>query len=406
MAEARPLDGFARAAKDGRPLRSPPLPFTRAELERVCSPLEQASQLPPVAYFDEEVFAFEQDTLFAKSWIAVGREEEIALPGAFLRARVAGEDLVIVRGADLRCRAFHNVCRHRGAPLCTSDSGRSAAIRCPYHGWTWELSGALREAPHTGSLQGFDAADQGLAPARVEIWQGFVFVTLDEGSPPLGASLHPAPPRLAGMSLLHLRLGRRRRYSVAANWKLLVENFQESLHFSAIHPGLERLTPSARADSVLGDGPWLGGTMDIVDGRETVSMDGLLHGRPLLAGTGPNDQRRVFDALLFPALLWSVQPDYLLTYRLTPLSTRETSVVADIHFHSAAFGPHFDPAEVYAFWDGVNEEDRAICEQQQMALRSRAHRPGRYTSVEDGVHAFDRRLARHYLEGVPAESRG
>lgn len=207
----------------------------------------------------------------------------------------------------------------------------------------------------------------------------------------------PCSQRLSGPSLRHLRLGRRAGYAVAANWKLLVENFQESHHFPGVHPGLERLTPSSRADSRLGDGPWLGGTMDIVGGAETVSLDGLLHGRPTLAGTRAEDRLQVFDAFLFPALLWSVQPDYLLTYRLTPLSPGETHVVADIHFHPAAFSADFDASEVFAFWDRVNEEDRSICERQQRALRSRGHPPGRYTSVEDGVHAFDRLVALRYL---------
>jgi phenylpropionate dioxygenase-like ring-hydroxylating dioxygenase large terminal subunit len=101
-----------------------------------------------------------------------------------------------------------------------------------------------------------------------------------------------------------------------------------------------------------------------------------------------------------PALLLSLQPDYLLTYRLTPAAPAETRVVFDIHFHPSAFVADFDPEDVYAFWDRVNAEDRAICERQQASMPSRGRSPGRYTSVEDGVHAFDRLVARCYAAAL------
>lgn len=377
-----------------------PFALARSELDGVLTSIERASQLPARAHFDPAIFAFERAAIFAREWLCVGREDEIALPGAWLRADVGGEDVILVRGVDLALRAFYNVCSHRGAPLCQGASGRHSTLRCPYHGWTYELSGALREAPHTAGIAGFNPEEQGLSPVRVEAWQGFLFATLDGDAPPLTEALGTPPPRVARAGLRHLRLGRRAEHVVAANWKLLAENFQESLHFADIHPGLERLTPSARAASVLGDGPWLGGIMDIVDGAETVSLDGDRRNRPWLAGTLPEDRRRVFDALLFPGLLLSLQPDYLLTYRLVPQGPTETRVIADIHFHPAAFTADFDPENVYSFWDRVNAEDRAICERQQMGLRSRGARRGRYTSVEDGVHAFDRLVARRYAAAL------
>ena len=366
----------------------------------MLSSIERASQLPARAHFDAGIYAFEREAIFAREWLCVGREDEVALPGAWIRADVAGEDVVVIRGADLAVRAFHNVCSHRGAPLCEGESGRHGTLVCPYHGWTYELSGALREAPHTAAIARFSADDHGLSPVRVEAWQGFLFATLASDGPTLFSSLGAPPPRVAGAALRQLRLGRRVAHVVAANWKLLAENFQESLHFASIHPDLERLTPSARADSVLGDGPWLGGRMDIVGEAETVALDGDRRNRPFLAGTLPEDRRAVFDALLFPGLLLSVQPDYLLTYRLVPLGPTETRVIADIHFHPAAFTASFDPGNVYSFWDRINAEDRAACERQQIGIRSRGYRPGRYTSVEDGVHAFDRLVARHYAAAL------
>lgn len=368
------------------------------------SPLARASQLPARAYFEPAIFELEREAIFAREWLCVGREDEVALPGAWIRADVGGEDVLFTRSADLEIRAFHNVCSHRGAPLCEARSGRHGAFRCPYHGWIYELTGALREAPHTATLEGFNPDDHGLSPVRAASWQGLLFATLDAGAPPLLEALGTPPPRVARKGARHTRLGRRVESVVAANWKLLAENFQESLHFASIHPGLERLTPSARAGSVLGKGPWLGGTMELLGEAETVSTDGARRGRPWLAGTLPEDQRLVFDALLFPSLLLSFQPDYLLTYRLVPVGPTETRVVADIHFHAAAFTADFDPENVYSFWDRVNAEDRAVCERQQMGIRSRGHRPGRYTSVEDGVHAFDQLVARRYVTALKEQA--
>lgn len=382
----------------------PPLSLQREELDGVLTSVERASQLPARVHFDPGIFAFEREAIFAREWLCVGREDEVALPGAWLRADVAGEDVVVIRGADLVVRAFHNVCSHRGAPLCDGASGRLGAFRCPYHGWTYELSGALREAEHTAAIEGFNADDHGLSPVRVESWQGFLFATLATGSPSLVESLGTPPLRVARAGLQQLRLGRRVAHVVSANWKLLAENFQESLHFASVHPDLERLTPSARADSALGDGPWLGGIMDIVGDAETVAMDGDRRDRPFLAGTLPDDRRRVFDALLFPTLLLSLQPDYLLTYRLAPLGPTGTRIIADIHFHPAAFTANFDPGNVYAFWDRINAEDRAACERQQIGIRSRGYRRGRYTSVEDGVHAFDRLVARRYAAALQEQA--
>ncbi len=367
-------------------------PLTDDEIEPVLAPLEHARPLPARAFSDEGVFAFERERIFARSWICVGREDEVALPGQWLREIVAGEPVLVVRAPDLRLRAFFDVCRHRGASVVgRSACGRASKLECPYHGWTYDLDGRLRVAPF--APPGFERAQHGLRSVKVDLWRAFVFVSLDADAPPLAEWLRVTPPWLGEDVLGSLRRGRRTSYDVEANWKLLVENFQESHHFPRVHRALEQLTPTKEARSWLTDGPWLGGTMDLVD-AETVSLDGSTHGRPLLVptpheGAGP----RVFDAVLFPGLFTSLQPDYLLTYRLTPLAAGHTRVTADIYFHPAAFVPGFDPRDVYDFWDQVNAEDRAICEDQQHNTASRAFAPACYVSVEEGMHAFDRMVA-------------
>lgn len=351
----------------------------RAEvLSAVLRPLADARPFGREAYVDEDVFAFEQARIFRRSWACVGRVDGVARPGEWLRAVVAGEPVLVVRGADLELRAFFDVCRHRGASLSGGAcAGRSAALTCPYHRWRYALDGRLL-SPRT---------DERLRAASVDVWRGFVFVAI-EASAPLAEWVAGAPPWL-GEELLVRRV-RQTRWVAAANWKLLAQNFQESHHFPSVHAGLEALTPAGAARTWSGPGRWLGGTMEI-EGAETVSLDGSRHGRPLVSR-----ERRVFDAMLFPSLLTSLQPDYLLTYRLAPISAGQTEVTAEFHFHPAA-AP--DAPDVFAFWDRVNAEDRAICEDQQRNARSSAFDPAGYADVEEGVHAFDRMVAACHRDG-------
>src|SRR6187402_120937 len=181
------------------------LPFSVAELERVLSPLEPCG-LPRAAYTDEAVLAFEREHIFARAWSCVGREQELARPGEFLRACVAGEELLVVRGVDLELRAFHNVCRHRGLLLMEAERGRSLEFTCGYHGWAYEPSGALRVAPYMPPS--FRRACHGLATLRLGVLHGFVFVCLDPEAPPLADALSGAPDWLTRPELAHLRLGR------------------------------------------------------------------------------------------------------------------------------------------------------------------------------------------------------
>jgi Rieske 2Fe-2S family protein len=322
--------------------------------------------------------------LFARSWTCAGRVSDVEQPGAWVRASSSGDDVVVIRGEDLELRAVYNICRHRGTPLLDGDAGRSLSIACPYHGWTYACSGALREAP--SAPRDFDREPWGLRRVRVATWQGFVFVTLDERTPPLADWMGTVPPALEGAKLAHARRARRVSWETSANWKLLVSNFQESHHFPNVHPELERLTPTSTARTwLVPDSKWLGGEMDI-EGRETVSTSGKLEGRALLVP--PERAHLVFDAMLFPLLLTSLQPDYFLTYRLEPLTPDATRVVAEIFVH-ASVPSEADLSAIFDFWDVVNAQDRAICERQARGVRSRGFSPGPRIPADEGVHAFE-----------------
>lgn len=351
--------------------------LSRSALEQVLLPLGEARPLPAIAYTSPEVHALEQRTLFARSWVCVGHEADVAMPGAWVRAPF--DRLIVIRGEDLELRALHDVCRHRGATLLDGDSGRIARFSCPYHGWSYDLAGRLRDAGD--AFAHFDRASHGLVERSVTVREGLVFVALEAGPLEL-------PPFVRRADIARLRTQHRARWEVFANWKLLIENFQESHHFPRVHPGLERLTPFERSSSITDR--WLGGVMPLTS--ETVSLDGLRHERPFIV---PEEDRRVVhDALIFPATLLSVQPDYVLLYRLFPLAAERTRIDFSIMFHPACAGPFGDVIE---FWQKTNDEDRLICERQQQGIASGAWSPACYTQSEDGMHAFDQLVARAYL---------
>lgn len=323
-------------------------------------------------------------------WQCVGRVEDLREPGAWLRAPLTRAGVLVVRGDDGKLRAFHAVCTHRGSALfdlAAPEEGASARFTCPYHGFEFERDGAAC------------AQTKDLTAVRLDVALGFVFVTLDAGAPPLTEALGETPPWLARADLARLRRARRVAYDVAARWTIVVENFQESLHFRTVHPALEALTPSEDAETWApqGGGPWLGGIMPIEAGADTVSMSGKRQGRPWLV---PDEDRRVVhDAMRFPNLLTSLQPDYLLTFTLFATGPSTTRVVASTYLHEDA--PNADDDDVLAFWSTVYEEDRVACERQERGLASQDVVPA-YTEVEEGAAAFARMAAGAELTAAAA----
>jgi glycine betaine catabolism A len=347
----------------------------------------EARQLPGEAY-GEAGFTLDA-AIFRDAWLPVAHASELAVPGTFVACEVFGERIVIVRGADLELRAFYDRCLHRGTPLTEGACGRAERLElvCPYHGLAYDLRGR----PDGERARSLGVVAESLEAAPLAERFGFVFVA---ASPPRRALAdETAPPWLERASMGLLRLARRSAHEVAANWKLLVQNFQESHHFPTVHPSLEAKTPAMRSTSQAFGGRFLGGTMEIVPGAETVSDSGRLSGRPFVAAEP--DRRRVGDAHLFPGWLTSLQPDYFLSYGLMPLSPDRTRVVADIYVHAAA--PQAADDALHAFWDRTNAEDRAICERQQRGVSSPSYRPGPYAPSEDGMRAFDRLVAAAYL---------
>lgn len=379
-------------------------PLTPEEIAAVRRPFRAATLLPSRAYHDPAVFEFERDEWFYRDWLVVGREEEAPEKGSFFLADVLGEPLVIVRGPDLRLRAFYNVCRHRGTAVAEERCGRVVRFQCPYHAWIYDLEGRLVKARHMEDVEDFTPEGFGLSQVRCETWGGFVFVSLDEEARSLREHMGDWFDHHAGFGrdFTRLRRATRLEYDVAANWKIVAENYSECYHCPSVHPLLNRLTPYDLGEDFEPSGPWKGGWMPLANGCETMSMDGLRHGRPALAGASELDEGRIYYYILWPNLIVSVHPDYVLTHQAWPDGPERSRVLCDLYVEADALAtPGFDISGAVDFWDLTNRQDYHVVELQQVGTRSRSFAAGRFSNQEAAVHAFDlMAVDRYAMDGV------
>ncbi|HEX6640009.1 MAG TPA: aromatic ring-hydroxylating dioxygenase subunit alpha [Thermoanaerobaculia bacterium] len=343
-------------------------------------------------YTSPEILAAESDRVFAREWVCVGREESIAEPGAYMLAEVAGESLIVLRDRSGVVRAFYNVCRHRGTRLCEAATGAfSQTIQCPYHAWTYRLDGRLTGAPHMDDLEDFDKADYSLHAASIGSWEGFLFVNLAPDHEPFERAFAPLAGRFARFNLAGLRTVRRIDYEVDANWKLILQNYNECLHCPTIHPELTTKLPYTSGANDLIEGPFLGGYMEIKAPHESATMSGRACALPL--GDLPEaDRARAYYYSLFPSMMLSIHPDYAVFYRVHPVSTARSRVLCEWMVNPLApAAPGYNIQDAEEFWDRTNRQDWHICEQSQLGVSSRVYTPGPYSARESIPAAWDRR---------------
>lgn len=341
--------------------------------------------LPQHYYTDPDHFRVEMDRFFFARWVCVGREEQAARPGQYFLAEIAGESIIVTRDAAGQLRAHYNVCRHRGTRMCTEAAGEfpGGRIRCPYHSWTYALDGALLGAPQMG--EEFARADYPLQPAAVDVWHGHVFMHLGPSPARLAQQLEPLTEAFAAWNMADLRQRHRIIYDVRANWKLIISNYNECLHCPPVHPLLNRLTDYLGADNVAPSPAYIGGSMGFKPGVETMSTDGVRR-RAYLPGLNAAQRAQVAYYAIYPNLLLSLHPDYMMTHTLWPRAVDRTEVVCEFHFHPAETGPIDDAVE---FWDITNREDWRVSELSQLGIASRAYTPGPYSRREALLAAFD-----------------
>jgi Rieske 2Fe-2S family protein len=352
-----------------------------------------ARTLPAVWYTSPDVFDEEQERIFSCEWLCVGREEPLARSGDFFTTERAGESLIVTRGADAKVRAFFNVCRHRGTRLCSEASGRFAgSIQCPYHAWTYGLDGDLKIARNMLEVAGFDRMEYPLREAAVALWEGFIFINL---KPTLAFErvFSPLVGRFSRWDVANLVTARSVTYEVACNWKLVFLNYSECYHCPLVHPQLEKLSPSDSGRNDLSDGPFLGGYSELREHGTSLSLSGRTSRKPVGSVAG-EDLNRAYYYTIFPSLLLSLHPDYVMAHYCRPLAEDRSEIVCAWLFDpSTTAEPGFDPSDVAEFWDLTNRQDWHVNELTQLGLSSRAYSPGPYANAEGLLSAFDR----HYL---------
>lgn len=378
-----------------------PAPVSREGLAAVLEPTGSGRMLPREAYTDDAVLDWEREQFFAHTWLCAGRVSDLREPGQRRGARVAGEGVLLVRADDGTLRAFANTCRHRGHELlpCGATATRGA-IHCPYHAWTYGLDGELLATPRFEPPPGFDPAQNGLVALRAEEWNGWAMVNLSGDAPPLREHVGALDDLLANYRCEGLVSGATHEYTMAANWKLPIENYHECYHCPAIHPELCVVSPPTSGDNYTLPGMWVGGTMDLEPFAATMSMDGR-SGGVVLPGLTETQRREIVYIGLFPNLLISAHPDYVMTHRIEPVSASRSFVECEWLFAAGAVAAEgFDAAYAVDFWDVTNRQDWSACEGVQRGLGSRGYRPGPFSAREDAVRQWVTLIARSYLAGT------
>ena len=340
------------------------------------APLEYAYTLPAAWYVDERIGCLERDQVFGSNWIAVGRTDQVASAGHFFTVDLAGEPLIVVRGADEQLRAFYNVCRHHAAAVATVPCGVAQQLRCPYHGWTYGLDGSLKGAPEFAGVCNFDRAENGLVPVQVASWENFIFVNLSHEASTLESHLGDLAQRI---STSNLRFFTRRSYTLNCNWKVYVDNYLDGgYHVPHLHKAL---------NSVLDYREYTienGASYSLQSSPMVASQDAIV------AHTRTGDRACYY--WLYPNFMINLYERVMDTNLVLPLGQEKCLVIFDFFFAdtSAEY-----KAESVAVSDRVQAEDVDICESVQRGLRSRAYGAGRLSvRRETGEHLFHRLLAR------------
>jgi glycine betaine catabolism A len=372
-------------------------PLDPAGVAEALKPFGQSRMLPPTAYIGPAVFGWEQRNFFGGGWTCVGFSAELANPGDQRAESVGDGGVLLTRDEESRLHAFANFCRHRGHELLPCGvSAQRPSVVCPYHSWTYDLDGNLRAAKGFKGTAGFDDSKWGLVELPVAEWHGLIFV---DGSGTAGSvteALSELDELVAPYEPERLVIKGRHTYDAASNWKVLTENYHECYHCPMIHPELCRVSPPKSGENYGAKSSWVGGWMDLRDGMATMSLDGSSGGVPL-RGLDATGLRTVIYINIFPNVLLSLHPDYVMTHRLTPVAADRTIIECTWSFAPEAVErPGFDPAYAVEFWDITNRQDWGACESVQRGLSSAHAIAGPLSPEEDAVYQFVTMVARGY----------
>ncbi len=342
------------------------------------------SLMPTLAgryYTDPEIFAREQAAVFESMWFCAVRSSDLATPGTFRTVQVGRESVLVVRGRDGQLRSFLNICRHRGAMLCTEPAGEvKRNLQCPYHAWTYGLDGRLVAAPNLVTMPDVDRVERGLVTVHLREWLGYAWVCLADEPPSFeGDVLEAAVERLGDLAAIEayqvedLEVGRRISYDVKANWKLIIENFMECYHCATIHPELTEVLPEFAGGYAAQY--YVGHGAEFADDVRGFTIDGSA-GFDRLPGVAENQDRRYYAITVKPTVFINLVPDHVIVHRMFPVSASRTLVECDWLYAKGVVGSDRDVSHSVELFHRVNAQDFEACERTQPAMSSRAYVDG------------------------------
>jgi phenylpropionate dioxygenase-like ring-hydroxylating dioxygenase large terminal subunit len=347
------------------------------------APLERASTIPAPWYTDERVAELERAAIFGGTWQAAARTDQLEKTGDFVTTEIAGEPVVVVRGAEGKVRAFYNVCRHHAAAVVTEEFGQASNFRCPYHGWTYGIDGALKGTPDFDGVCEFDRAQNGLVPLRVEEWENFALVNLDAEAEPLKLFLGRLIDRVKPLKLSTLRFFERHSYDLNCNWKVYVDNYLDGgYHVPHLHKGLNSVLEYANY-TIENEDRYCLQASPVKASNPGADADA--------AATRQGD--RAYYFWQYPNFMLNWYEGYLDTNLVVPLGVDRCRVIFDFYFAQTDDAAAAYNRQSIAVSHRVQEEDVAICEAVQRGLHSRAYQAGRLSvRREAGEHLFHRLL--------------
>jgi choline monooxygenase len=387
-----------------------------------------AQTLLPAAYTSDAFFAIERERVFGRSWVAAGCAAQLSDPGDALVVDVAGRSIFIIRTGTGELRAFYNVCRHRGTRLLRPGETKVRRwIKCPYHSWAYSHEGACigtpmftdsdipedqRAAFEMSDAETFDKADYGLLPVAVDQWGPLVFVNLGADPAPLAEHLGDLPERSAGYRLSEWQVARVATYEIAANYKLIAENFMEYYHLPWIHPGLVKVSPIEAHHRWQGRGMYSGFCTTPI--APDTGDGGWGGGLPAIGGLDDDDGQSARFAWVFPNVAVNILPNHVFLIHAHPVGPRLTLETTYLLVHpEAGGGPALNAAvdQLSAFWDRVNREDIEIVVRVQEGLDSTPFPGGRLCyRFEEPLHRFQNMVIDHMVgsprvpDGDPART--
>jgi Rieske 2Fe-2S family protein len=337
--------------------------------------------LPGASYVDPAVFDAECDRIFEATWFCAAREDDLPKPGAFRTVQVGRESILLTRSRRGAVRAFYNVCRHRGARICTEESGeRARSFQCPYHAWTYDFDGKLVAAPNLTKMPDVDRVDYGLRALHVRSWLGYVWVCLAEEPPSFEDTVQNEIverlgdlDRIAGYGIEGLQVGRRISYDVRANWKLIVENFMECYHCATIHPELTEVLPEF-ADGLAAQF-YVDHGAEFGEGVAGFTVDGS-EGFGTIPGLDADRDRKYYAITVKPQVFVNLVPDHVIFHRMYPMAADRTVVECDWLYAPDVLAAGADLDASVELFHRVNQQDFDACERCQPAMSSKLYADG------------------------------